>query len=75
MRYYAVLLVIFLLGCSHNVGRVKKVDDGVVFDMRKPGKMIYTDGIIEAEIDTREPSVLEDIIKIYTLKLIEGGDD
>lgn len=53
---------------------MKKTDDGVEFNMRKMGKMSYKDSDVEVEMDTRKPSVLEDIIKIYTLKLVEDGD-
>ncbi len=76
-----VLFIIVILIASLSSGctglhksTVTKTPDGVTFMTRKPGMLKYKDKDIEAEMDTRKSGVLEDILKIYTLKVIGDND-
>ncbi len=64
------LLMILAMGCSQKTGTVIKTAEGIEFNMRKTGKLTYKDAEVTAEIDTRQPSVLEDLIKIWGIRML-----
>lgn len=70
-----LILFICLSGCFTKKTIVTKTDDGVEFKTRQVGKVTYKDKDIEVELDTRQPSVLEDLIKIWGIRMIRDRSD
>ena len=61
-----MLLFIFLIsGCAslNPRGEAIKTDTGVIFIMNTQGKLAYKDSDIEAEMDTRSPSLLRTLVE------------
>lgn len=72
-----LLPIIFLLlsSCFYRKAVVIKTEDGVVFKMSRTGKIQYKDKDMTAELDTRKPSVLEDIIKLWGIRMVNDRGD
>jgi len=69
-----LMIGILTMGCSIKTATVRKTEDGIDFKMRRSGLLKYKDKDIEAEMDTRNPGLIDDIIKLYTIKTISNND-
>ena len=72
MRTFIFIIILSTLcaGCA-NQASIMKIHDGVVFKAEKDTKMTYKmfpDGTIECTYDSRNPSLVEDIIKMWAIK-------
>lgn len=76
MKIKILLIILSLVGCvtfsgcATKTAVIKKTDKGIEFDMNKTGKLTYKDGDVEATMDTRTPSVLEDLIKLWGIRML-----
>lgn len=68
MKYLIPVILIACSGCIGSTARVIKTDDGVVMTVGATGKVTYKDKDIEASYDTKNRSVVEDVISVMTLK-------
>lgn len=66
-----VIGLLALAGCMGSTGKVIKTKDGVIMTVGTPGKISYKDKDVEASYDTKSSSVVDDVLKLYTIKKIE----
>ena len=68
MRLFFIIGLVFLSGCMGSTAKVIKTPDGIIMTVGATGKVAYKDKEIEASYDTKNRSVVEDVISVMTLK-------